>query len=107
MQQGEFTLHTLTHDVCRAQDDFSSLKLNLIDKETKKRMLEELWHDRVELPVEEAKAAEREMQVKKAAVEQLKKANPCQCPLLELGCGTNGKGKIQAQKRFFTFSVEN
>ena len=75
MQQGEFTLHTLTHDVCRAQDDFSSLKLNLIDKETKKRMLEELWHDRVELPVEEAKAAEREMQVKKAAVEQLKKAN--------------------------------
>ena len=75
MQQGEFTLHTLTHEVCRAQDDFSSLKLNLIDKETKKRMLEELWHDRVELPVEEAKAAEREMQVKKAAVEQLKKAN--------------------------------
>ena len=75
MQQGEFTLHTLTHDVCRAQDDFSSLKLNLIDKETKKRMLEELWHDRVELPVEEAKAAEREMQVKKAAVEQLKQTD--------------------------------
>ena len=58
-----------------AKDEFSEHKLKLIDKETKKRMLEELWHDRVDIPPEEAQQAEREMQAKKAAVTTLKKAN--------------------------------
>ena len=52
----------------RSQDEFSEHKLNLIDKETKKRMLEELWHDRVDIPLDEAKLAEKEMHAKKAAI---------------------------------------
>ena len=38
-------------------------------------MLEELWHDRVDIPLDEAKLAEKEMHAKKAAVTNLKKAN--------------------------------
>ena len=38
-------------------------------------MLEEMWHDRVQIPAEELEAQEREMKEKKAAVVQLKKAN--------------------------------
>lgn len=49
--------------------------MTLIDKETKKRMLEELWHDRVEIPEETAKQAESDAQAKKQAVKQLKEAN--------------------------------
>ena len=49
----------LTRPLFRAsatQDEFSTHKQTLIDKETKKRMLEELWHDRVDVPAEDGTA---------------------------------------------------
>ena len=64
------------HEEWRAgREEFSELKLKLIDKETKKRMLEELWNDRVKIDPDEAKQGEEEMQAKKLALVALKKDN--------------------------------
>ena len=58
-----------------AKAEFSAHKVNLIDNETKKRMLEELWYDRVEMDAAQVKEAEREAKQKKQAVKQLKESN--------------------------------
>ena len=50
--------HEMQDEWRAAKDEFSEHKLKLIDKETKKRMLEELWNDRVDIDPEEAKQAE-------------------------------------------------
>ena len=57
------------------QDEFSRSKQRLLDKETKKRMLEEVWQDKIELEPEEQQQADRELQLKKEAVTRTKKAN--------------------------------
>ena len=60
---------------CALQGEFLNYKLQLIEKETKKRMLEELWADQVEIDPEIAKQAENDMKAKKAAVTELKREN--------------------------------
>ena len=65
----------LQEEYRQAKTEFSEHKLMLIDKETKKRMLEELGNDRVDIAEDEAKQAEADMQAKKATVTQLKRAN--------------------------------
>ena len=59
----------------RAKDEFSAKKSTLLDKETMKRMLDEVWNDRLELQPAEQKEAEQEFQVKKEQVSRLKKSN--------------------------------
>lgn len=60
---------------CPSQVDFSEQKQQLVDKETKKRMLEELWADRVVIPPEEAQEAENDMHSKKQALTVVKSDN--------------------------------
>ena len=59
----------------RAKDEFSERKLKLIDKETKKRMLEEIWNDRVEIDQDEADKQAEETREGKEQVKALKAAN--------------------------------
>ncbi|KAL1526454.1 hypothetical protein AB1Y20_015165 [Prymnesium parvum] len=69
------TLPEMQKEWRRAKDEFSERKQRLIDKETKKRMLEEVWQDRGEMTEQEEKEVEREMKLKKQAVSRTKKAN--------------------------------
>ena len=62
----------------RAKLDFSARKLTLIDKETKKRMLEDVWQDRIELEESELQQSDAECKSKKERVKELKEANRLQ-----------------------------
>ena len=82
-----------------AQEEFSEHKNTLMDKETKKRMFEDLWNDRVEVPAEEAKAAEADMHAKKAAVQQLKQANRDRRDAIVAHAKTLGQGVDALRQR--------
>ena len=58
-----------------AQDEFRENKNKLIEQEAKKRMLEEMWQDRVVIAPEEQREVERKQQEQKAAVKALKQEN--------------------------------
>ena len=57
-----------------AQNEFRENKNKLIEQEAKKRMLEEMWQDRVVIAPEEQREVERKQQEQKAAVKALKQA---------------------------------
>ena len=64
------------------QEEFRQNKEKLIEQETKKRMLEEMWQDRVSIAPEEQREIEREQQQQKEAVKALKRENEAQEALL-------------------------
>ena len=66
----------------RPQEEFRQNKEKLIEQETKKRMLEEMWQDRVSIAPEEQREIEREQQQQKEAVKALKRENQEQEALL-------------------------
>ena len=68
--------------VPRPQEEFRQNKEKLIEQETKKRMLEEMWQDRVSIAPEEQREIEREQQQQKEAVKALKRQNQEQEALL-------------------------
>ena len=65
----------MQHEVRVAREDFSERKLALVDKETKKRMLEEVWQDRIDIDPAEQEQADREVTQKKNAVKAIKRSN--------------------------------
>eukprot|EP00965_Chrysotila_dentata_P112952 3731721-Pleurochrysis_carterae.AAC.1 len=67
-----FRLHAMA---CMLQVRFTERKLKLLDKITKKHMLEEIWYDRVEIGAEEQREAERETLAKKEEVRYVKGLN--------------------------------
>ena len=57
------------------QDEFRQKKATLINKETKKRMLEQVWQDKVVIDEEQEREAAAEAAAKKAEVVALKSSN--------------------------------
>ena len=75
--------HPPSLPACHApQEEFRQNKEKLIEQETKKRMLEEMWQDRVSIAPEEQREIEREQQQQKEAVKALKRENQEQEALL-------------------------
>lgn len=57
------------------QEEFRQKKVTLINKETKKRMLEQVWQDKVVIDEQQEREAAAEAAAKKAEVVELKKSN--------------------------------
>ena len=57
------------------QDEFCDYKTKLIDKETKKRMLEEVWQDRVVVDESEERKLDAEKEGKKSSLQVVKGEN--------------------------------
>jgi hypothetical protein len=57
------------------QEEFRQKKVMLINKETKKRMLEQVWQDKVVIDEQQEREAAAEAAAKKTEVVALKKAN--------------------------------